>query len=122
LVSISREIFSDWKARTSKLSPPKKTDIYRVSLVRHAPSSARSVAEQEWRAQQQQHARQQDRSERVNVLRWVEACTPEPPGGVVAKKIGHETMRCLMKCYGDDHGYRPDRHEINCITSHSLDC
>src|SRR3974377_2184442 len=29
-------------------------------------------------------------------------------------------MRCLMKCYGDDHGYRPDRREIYCVTAHSF--
>ena len=66
-------------------------------------------------------ARQQDRPEGVNVLRGIKAYTPEPPCGVIAKKAGDEAMRCLMKRYGDDHGYRPDRRKIYYVTAHSLD-
>jgi len=41
-------------------------------------------------------------------------------GALIAKKVRDEAMRCLMKCYGDDHGYRPDRREIYCVTAHSF--
>jgi len=55
------------------------------------------------------------------VLRWIKAYPSELPGGVIAKKMRDETMRRLVKCYGDNHGYCPDRHEIYCVTGHSLD-
>jgi len=42
-------------------------------------------------------------------------------GALIAKKVRDEAMRCLMKCYGDDHGYRPDRRKIYYVTAHSLD-
>jgi hypothetical protein len=54
------------------------------------------------------------------VLRRIKAYTSEPPRGVIAKKVRDEAMRCLVKCYGDDHGYGPDRREIYYVTAHSL--
>jgi hypothetical protein len=50
----------------------------------------------------------------------IKADTSEPPRGVVAKKIRDEAMRGLMKRYGDDHRYRPDRRQIYCVTAHSF--
>jgi hypothetical protein len=41
--------------------------------------------------------------------------------GVVAKKIGDEAVRGLMKGNGDNHWDGPDRCQINGVSAHDLD-
>jgi hypothetical protein len=43
------------------------------------------------------------------VLGRIEADTAKAPGCIIAEKVRDEAVRGLMKCYGDDDRYRPDR-------------
>ena len=78
------------------------------------------ITEQEWRMQQQQNARQQDRAEWIDVLQRIEADASKPPCGVVAKKMRDEAMRRFMKGDSEDHRDGPDRCQIDgVIGAHS---
>ena len=72
------------------------------------------VAEQERRMRQQQHARQDHRPERVDMLDRIEAHPAKLPGGIVAELIRHEGMRGLVERDGDQEGEDPDRDGVQC--------
>jgi hypothetical protein len=61
---------------------------------------------------EQQHRRQHQRAERVDVLEWIEADTAQLPGRLVAELVGHETVGRLVECDGDYERQDPDRYVI----------
>ena len=70
------------------------------------------VAEQERRARQQHHCRQQDGAERIDVLERVEADAPQFPGGIVTEAVRDKGVGGLMKRDGKDHRQYPGRSTI----------
>jgi hypothetical protein len=70
------------------------------------------------RVQQQQYAWQQHCTKWVDMLEWVEAHAPEPPGRIVAKEVRDEAMRGLVKSDRDNHRKGPNRDEVDGVTGH----
>jgi hypothetical protein len=81
----------------------KGTEVHRHRL---------GVAEQERRVGQQQHARQNQGAERIDVLERVEGDPAALPGGVVAERVRDKTMRRLVEGDGDDQRHDPDREVV----------
>ena len=61
---------------------------------------------------EQQHRRQHQRAERIDMLEWIEADAAQFPGGLVAELVGHETVGRLMEGDGEDERQDPDRYVI----------
>jgi hypothetical protein len=80
------------------------------------------ITEQERHAQQQQEARQQDRSKWVDVLEGIEADASKPPCRFVAKEMGDEAMCRFMKRNRDDYRDNSDRRQIDPVRqfTHSI--
>ena len=52
------------------------------------------IAKKKWRVEQQQHAGQQDRPKRINVLHRVEAYTAKAPCSIVAEEMSDNEEPC----------------------------
>ena len=61
---------------------------------------------------QQQHARQDHRPERIDMLERIEADPAKLLGGVVAEPIGHKGVRGLVESDGDEERQDPDRYAV----------
>ena len=71
------------------------------------------VTKKEGRTQQQEHRRQHDRTERIDVLEGIEADPALAPGRVVAEPMRHEAVRRLMEGNGQDDRHHPGRSGVD---------
>ena len=61
---------------------------------------------------QQQHGRQQQGAERIDMLERIETDAAPLPGGVVAEMVRDKAVGGLMKGDGDDQRQHPDGYGI----------
>jgi hypothetical protein len=67
------------------------------------------VAKKERDTKQQEHGRQHDRPERIDVLQGIEADPAQPPGRIVAEPVCDKAVRRLVQRDGQDDRHDPGR-------------